>query len=153
MHKTTFNFKLSEKIKYSNKGSMVETDKLTLLCPSNKNRLDVLKLQHIVMTCFKDMQSTFKDMNAEQKASDTSNSDIGGDEIIGLMLMSDNLNIEELEETFKSLMFSGICKLDGEVNLTESLYENFSCNDTNSLMGEYISNFLLLSIISQQKKK
>jgi hypothetical protein len=66
--------------------------------------------------------------------------------------MSDNIKIEDVEKDFKILMTSGCCLIGGETELTLDKYDKLSITDTTNLMGEYLANFLLLSLLSPQKK-
>lgn len=69
------------------------------------------------------------------------------DEIITFLYAADEdvLDIEEFKKTFQELLFDGCCKIDNEVNLKGSYFDEIDSDDRDLLYGEYLVNFFLPS--------
>jgi hypothetical protein len=74
----------------------------------------------------------------------TEDSKIDGEAIMLMLTMSD-INVGELIDCFKQLLFSGICFVDGKEPFVAFHYEQMDMRDTEILLGEYIKHFLLPS--------
>lgn len=154
MSKKEFEFNLSEEISYAYKGDMKTTTLLVLKSPSSVQGKPARKLQQVIMRAFKENQASQKiDLpSSQQSVSEVSDETISGELLLGLIFMSDNIKIEDVEKDFRELMTSGCCLLGGETSLTSDKYNALSLTDTTDLMGEYLANFLLLSLLSPKKK-
>lgn len=58
-----------------------------------------------------------------------------------------------VKEYFRELLLNGVCFLDSDTQMTMPLFEQLSCDDTDRLFGEYVSNFLSQSLMRLQQKK
>jgi len=154
MSKKQFEFNLSEEISYAYKGDIKKTTLLVLKSPSSKQGVFARRLQQYIMRAFKENQETQKVeiATSQQTFLEVEEQDIPGDILLGLLFMSDKIKIEDVEKDFKNLMTSDCCLLGGETALTSDKYDSLSITDTTNLMGEYLANFLLLSLLSPQKK-
>jgi len=153
MSKKQFEFILSDEISYAYKGDMKKTTLLVLKSPASEQGFSARRLQQFIMRAFKENQAAQKIENtqSQQSAQEVSDQEIPGEILLGLLFMSDNIKIEDVEKEFKSLMTSGCCFLGGETPLTSEKYDKISIEDTTKLMGEYLANFLLLSLLSPKR--
>ena len=147
--KKEFTFLLEDEIQYSKDGEFVKTKKLLLIAPSNKQRRDVIRLQQSFMQAIKSSMNSFSDSKAKKT---TGNETLKGDEIIAMLLMSE-IDICAMLDSFRDLLLSGSCLLDGKVDFKEIHFDEISINDSQKLMGEFIANFLLPSVIQPAKVK
>ena len=56
-------------------------------------------------------------------------------------------------ETFRELLINEICYLPNAIKLTSPLFDKLSLDDTDTLLGEYLANFLLASQLKKLKGK
>ena len=71
---------------------------------------------------------------------------------MSLMLSSD-VDMVEYHKTFKELLIAeGVCKVENKQDLTNHLYEQLNPIDIDNLMGEYLANFILSSVLENLTK-
>jgi len=149
--KKEFEFILQEDLQYADgTGGFAKAKKMLLRAPSTKQKKYSIKLRQGFMQAVKSNVDTFSKSKNTAKTS-SSHEEMKGEEILGLMLMSD-VDMVGFCDTFKDLLIDGCCLVDGKIVLTLSLYEGLSDEETSRLMGEYIANFLIPSLMKQQKE-
>ena len=137
----TFEYTLSDPVKFHKGGSTEETTLLVFQAPSAKNRRKVSRLKQGFMQAVSSIKAEGTDAKKEGKAED-----IKPQEILSVLQMSD-IDYESYVETFFSLVTDGICKVDGsEVSLTGQMLDEVSCDDLDKIMGEYLVNFIIGSL-------
>ena len=63
-------------------------------------------------------------------------------EILTLLQMG-SIDYADYVDIFVNLLTSGICKVEGETEITSHMVEKISFEDLERLMGEYFVNFIL----------
>jgi hypothetical protein len=140
-----FEFKLSSPVSYHDGGEQVETCSLTLKAPSNKQRGYCAKLQQSFLKAVMGVQ---KENEGSKASSSKSNENISASDIYNLLLMSD-CDMSEILDTFENMILSGdVCLLDGKTEIKRNSWDKISVADTNKLFGEYMSHFLVSSLMS-----
>jgi hypothetical protein len=139
-------FTLSDPIKYQTGGEHVEGVKLELTAPAVKNRKRAAKLKQGFMRCINDLPSEAK--KSPEKKQDAK---LNPDEVLVILQMG-SIEYDEYIDIFVNLLSRGVCKIDGKEDLTELLAEKISFEDLERLMGEYIVNFILGSLMETAKK-
>lgn len=134
----TFEFTLSEPLKYHGGGENTESCKLELTAPSVKNRKKAAKLKQGFMRCINDLAS-------DSTANEDKDHKIKPEEILVLLQMG-SVEYDEYIEIFMGLITEGVCKIEGKVALTKDLAEEISFEAMERLMGEYLVNFILGSL-------
>ena len=154
MLKKEFDFVLQDTLIYSHDGKAGITAKRLLLRAPNTRLLSLAsKLSSTVMTALIKAREGFKDSDNTNKSQDAS--DIDGASIYMLISGSvDSKRMEEFINTFQELILAdNICLIDGKEPITSDLFNALDSRETLRLLGDYIANFLLPSIMSNTKKK
>lgn len=140
---------LSTPIKYSVSGGFEDANELILKAPSNKHRRQANELKQGFFQALKG--SADSSGNVETTA-DASDHETTGDEIVTALMMSD-IDYGKYVETFRELLLNDVCYVTDAVKLTNPLFDALSLDDTDTLLGEYLTNFLLASQLRKLKGK
>lgn len=135
----TFDFTLSEPVDYQTGGENTKASMLELTAPSVNNRKRVAKLKQGFMRVINDLPETAK------KEEKKDNEKVKPEEILTLIQMG-SIEYDEYIDIFVNLLTSGVCKIEGEVAMTQLIAEKISFEDMERLMGEYLVNFILVSL-------
>lgn len=145
MQKSEFEFILNgTSVKYHDAGQEVFAKSLTLYAPSMLTLKYSFKLKQELMRAMADlMEKTFKkDAKKQEVAKESSSEDLI------TMLMMSRIDLVEYSEDFKSLLLAdGICLVDGKVKILPTHINQLSIDDFSRLMGEYILNFFMPSLM------
>ena len=137
----TFDFTLSEPIDYQAKGENTKASLLELSAPAVNNRKKVAKLKQGFMRVINGL----KNPDAKGAEGKKSNEKVKPEEILALIQMG-AIEYDEYMDIFVSLLVSGICKVEGEVDITQHMVDKISFEDMERLMGEYLINFIIGSL-------
>lgn len=153
--KSHFNFRLEQPIKYHKSGEVVETFELVLRAPSKKTRKPAIKLKKGFFSALNYHQQN-SDVTEEQKAaakkSLKEDDNMSGQEVMMMLYMSD-VDMEKIDDAFTSLLLSpGICKIDDEIDLTDAILDTMSDEDLDRLLGDYLANFFIGSIMQKMNE-
>lgn len=141
-----FDYPLTTGIDYAKGGEQVEGVFIKLIPPSSK------QLTHCAML----KQSFIRAITEQAKdaaESDKSESDveISGQDIIYLLYGSASVDMGKILLSAIELFKSGVALIDGEVKLTKPLLDEMSNDDLEGMLGEYLANFILKSVLSMKK--
>lgn len=147
MVKDEFEFELTKPIEYHHSGNL-ETGRLLILkAPSQRNAKERTKLQQGFFRAITSVQNTGGD---DKKATD--NVEIKGSDIVAIMLSS-SVDMVAFLEDFRRLLTSGVCLIEGRETLTAALYDKLDPDDVDSILGEYLGNFILSSRLKTLQRK
>ena len=135
--KGSFDFQLSEPIKYQSKGANEESKNITLYAPSVKSRKHCAKIRQLF---FRSVQSLQK--NNTQSQSTSNEGEIKGKEIV-MMFLSSDIDMNEIYESFEQILINGHCKINNEQSIVKSHFDQFDLDDIDKILGEYMELFLL----------
>jgi hypothetical protein len=145
--KTEFNYELTTKFKYHFKGEVVEASFIALTAPSSKN----------IENCAPIKQSFFQAIGEQSKntndRSEPTDEDIDGDSIMMLIQMSKTVNMSSVLMHARELFSSGVALIDGETKLTKPLIDLMSIDDFEGITGQYLANFILVSVLNKLNAK
>jgi hypothetical protein len=148
--KSEFIFQLSTPIYYQEDGdARVEARELTLKAPSNKQRRESAELKQGFMRTLKAMANDSGDVEVDANAKGADKKETGSDEILSIMMMSKEVDFVDYQESFRKLLLNDIAWITEKQRLTSPLYDTLSDEDTDRLLGEYLSTFLLSSLMSK----
>lgn len=155
MLKKEFEFVLQDTLIYSHDGKAgITAKKLLLRAPSTRLLSLASKLSSIVMAALMKARENYKGED-NSKTNTEQGSDIDGQSIY--MLVSGSIESKQMSvfiDTFQDLILSeNICLVDGKEQLTLDLFNSLDSRETLRLLGDYIANFLLPSIMNNSKKK
>jgi len=170
-------FNLKKAITFHKDGASQETKKLFLRAPSNSQKRQSRVLKQIFTRALNGMtqgrgdgatqEETRKEFDVdrlkaafieaetpakEQKkilkaVESTEEKDaMDGKQIIMMLLMSD-VDYNDAFPHLKKLLTGGACEIDEGVPLTAFHYDQIDIDDEDKLLGEYLHNFLLTSLI------
>lgn len=140
---------LTTPLKYSADGGFKDANELILKAPSNKHRRQANELKQGFFQALKGSADT---SGAVETTADASDHETTGDEIIAALMMSD-IDYCKYVETFRELLLNDVCYVTDDVKLTNPLFDKLSLDDTDTLLGEYLTNFLLASQLRKLKGK
>jgi hypothetical protein len=155
MLKKEFEFILQDTLIYSHEGKAgITAKRLLLRAPTTKLLSLASKLSSTVMSALIKAREMYKDKEGDGKGS-AQGGDVDGDTIY--MLISGSIDTKQMSdfiETFQELILStNICLVDGKEPLTLDLFNSLDSRETLRLVGDYIANFLLPSIMGNSKKR
>jgi hypothetical protein len=157
--KVSFDYELINEFDYfdDNTKDVEKAKSLKFMAPTSRQLGICLKLKQAFMCAIKETTKDLKD----KKPSTHQNSEetITGPDIENLFLMSSEIDLEEIHLLFKKLIVSsndkstyrGVCIVEGKTLLTEALYNEICTDDIETMLGEYIANFLLPSALKKKK--
>lgn len=140
--KSEFIFELTQELGYQQGGEHLTTKTLILKAPSNKVRRQCANLK----------QGFFRAINSLSKGSEGSKEDgkekdegsIDGKAVLTAIMASD-VSLADYQEDFKSMLLGGVCWIVDDIKMTDPIFNEMLDMETERLMGEYITNFLLTS--------
>lgn len=142
-YKSEFIFQLTTPIFYQEGGdARVPTNEIILKAPSNKQRRETAKLKQGFFRAMKELQS--ENNNNEDVKKEGKEEQFGGTQMLSIIMMS-KVDLVEYQETFRQLLLNNIAFVKEGQKLTSHAYDDISGEDSDNMMGEYISNFLLSS--------
>lgn len=152
---TEFDFVLKDPIQFDNQGKIETGNALVLKAPSNAQRRWTTQIKAAFMGAVAEQQRNapadmISNAKAQAQASGKdANASMTGGEIMAVIYSSSG-DIEKVESAFKSLILSqGICMIEGKQALTNILFDKISDRDMDRLMGDYLANFFIGSLIGQ----
>jgi hypothetical protein len=143
MIKTEFEYELKTPLNINNEDVRV----LTFHAPTSENRGPVSAIKSLFMSSMRSMMKDNKSDDDEKETAQKSDSEINAD-AIAIMLSSsgDKTLLGQCMDLFEGLIVSkGVCALENGTPLSRMYIKQISYDDFESMMGEYIKNFLLPS--------
>lgn len=139
-------FELSSPIEYHDAGEKAEGRILTFSAPTAKQNKYRVQLQQSFFKAVSSLNS-----GGEQAQQEGGSAEPTGSEVLMLMLSSD-VDMCAVHETFKKMVCSRVCMVEDSTPLTEHLYDQISADDIDSILGEYLANFILRSALQRLAK-
>lgn len=141
---------------YILKDPVLNIKKLTCFEPTAVHRSLVCRLKKMLVNATMGAQEKAKEFQdpKNKQAQNQENSEFTPELILQMLEMSpgqDEDFLTRFYDHFSALLLSSnICKMDNEKGLDDATYGRMSMRDIDKIMGEYIVNFLMPSIISQE---
>jgi len=148
-----FEFRLETPIEYAADGEVRQGALLYMKAPSNKQRFNRAKLKQSFFAALQGMSGEAKTESANAEAVALSEEEFA-EYVLHLLYSSKAVNICECLDEFKQIITShGICRVEGEADLTGVLFDRIDAEDCDKLLGAYIANFILASFYKKHLKK
>lgn len=128
---------LSQPLEYSSKGQAMEAKSITLYAPTRKAFKHNAKLKQLTMQAMASMAES-----RTASTADSSENELRGKDLMTMLYASD-IDIDELSNTFQTIVTNSSAAKIGDETITEHLLDKLSMDDYDNLMGEYIVTFLL----------
>jgi len=152
MQKSEIEYCLKSPIKYAGDGGQIDGYKLILKAPSGKNIYHRALLKQQLMIAFQWMESqkpkSAPDANATAKPdAKLTEDDIkdAGDALALAIYAAPGVDINRVLGEFAQLLIEGACSVEGEKDLTRSLFEKITLDDVDAMLGQYLANFIMPS--------
>ncbi len=148
---------MKDKITYELKAGFTYGDKdgnqqtasfIELAAPTSRNMTECAELkQSFYRALPDDKDATDEDREGKEIG------DIKGADVIGLILRSKDVKLITVLLHAKALFTSGIAKVDGETKMTKPLCDKMNNEDFEDMVGEYLVNFILASMLQKMKNQ
>lgn len=138
----------SGELEYGRGGDLTSSGFITLTAPTSKNLVECAQLKQAF---FRALNSQRGESEAEKKEDDP-DVEINGELVMNMIAMSSDTELAEVLLTAKKLLTSGVAKVGGEEKLTVPLIDQLSLEDLEGLVGTYLVNFILASVLETLKK-
>lgn len=135
----TFTFDLTEPIEYSHKGELVQGTSITLYAPKPAQRKKAMKLKQVFF------QSLPKSDGSERKTNEKE-SEIDGNMVLFIVAQSD-ADYADFIETGRSLLCDRNAKINDEEYLTTVTVDKLDLDDMETMIGQYVANFIVKSAL------
>lgn len=146
MSEKEIKIELKTNLPYAYKGEKLEGTFITLIAPAYKQFEYCVPLKQMVFRVMAKMaDSSDGDTNDETD----SESALKGRDLISMMYQSDEDMIKFLLYG-ERLLLSGIAQVEGCEKLTTPLRKSMDSEDFENVLGEYIVNFILASVLSRR---
>lgn len=146
MVKSEFIYELKTKFEYAYKGNQQEAQFITFKAPTLKNRESCAKIRQIFTKVFMEGAEKYRNSQRQEPAAETKEADLTGQDYIHALYASDQ-SAPEVLDLFVNILKSDRALIDGETRFTDSLLEKLSIEEIEEMTGEYVSNFILASLL------
>jgi hypothetical protein len=158
--KNSFEYSLISPFKYDTPTeAQLTTSKLMFMAPSNNQIMQCSKLKQLYNKALLDFQLKIVSATAgkeikQQDESENEEQDNPAESIVSVFYSS-GADMGEVFQVFKDLICDRrICFLDGgKEELSKSLFDKLSFEDSERCLGEYLHHFLLTSQMKNKKSK
>ena len=147
---TEFDFVLTQKFSYAHQGQQPSATFVTLKAPTSRN----LKECAFLKQAFGRAQAALQDRAAMQSAitegrEASEDTKIEGDDVILMLAASTAVEYGDVLDVAKKLFSSGVAQIEGETKLTSPLIDSMSVEDFEGMLGQYLVNFTLASLLAK----
>lgn len=159
MQKTEFEFTLNNPFTFAAGGNQETAQKLILSAPNNRNAHRVRLQQAFI----KAIKNTDKSLSEADKAAARAERDArgGADEdpdgmSIYMMLLASDMDMSVYHGYFRDLICDDnnpCCSIEGLQKMKYATFDKMSADDTDRLLGEYMANFIVASVMQKPEKK
>lgn len=145
---------LKDKIMYHYKGEETEASFVTILKPTAKH----ISLVSVLKQAFQVAAMSINDGKDKEEKDDKDDKDddsvISPSDAVALVYAGGkNISIKEVMLTAKELLTSGLVLVEGEEKLTKPLCDKLSQDDFEEILGSFLVNFIVKSLLTGRKKK
>jgi TusA-related sulfurtransferase len=141
------NYTLKKSIQCQIQGENLDCNNLVCHAPTYNVRRQCQKIKQIFFEIIKSNQEKLdkKKEGSETKVkTDDNDSKIEASDILNLFYTSD-IDISKAMDEFENLITSGLCKVEGQIQLNKNLLNKMALQDIENLFGEYVAFFLIES--------
>lgn len=145
-------YELIDGFEYTNGKEVVTAQFITLTAPSKKNMEHFVPIKQAVTAAIHEISEKSTSATVEEKEdSGEDEQSFSGDQIMGAMYAWSG-NLYKVFLHAEQLFKNNTALVDGETKLIPALQDKMSTEDSEGLLGEYIANFIVPSLINGQTK-
>ena len=139
----SFDYALKQPLKYATAGDTTEAVSITCTAPTSKH----LSLCAVLRQEFTRAVQAFANQSQAATGEADESVEISGKEIMMMLYASTDCDIDKVIASAKELLTSGLAMVDGCEKLTKPLFDKLSIEDAEALIGDYLGNFILSSLL------
>lgn len=144
MKEQTLVFNLSEALEYAKAGSTETTFSLEIVPPAPNHHGVVMSLAQKVMRAMFDARKLTADTEpGENNGADEPDADAKmTPEFVRMMLLGSSIPFDDFLVPFFKIL-EKTCTMDGELQITQAIWDRLPIKDKNNLLFEYVANFII----------
>ncbi len=147
--KTEHDFYLLTPLSYSSGSSQQDATFIRLFAPSSRVSRECSALKQAFLRAVPKEASVSASVAT---VPDDSADSLDGSDVIQILALSSVVDLPDVLEVGRRLLLSpNIAKVEGETKLTNALMERLDQEDFENMIGEYMVNFTLVSVLSKTK--
>lgn len=141
-------FPLTKAFDYSLKGQTESATFIRLVAPSAKQLKHCTELKQAFYRAMSGIQEKGSDRKEQPEPTDGK---LEGKDIIRMLYISEKVEMSSILVSAIELFASGVAVVDGEekAKLTKPLIQEMSADDLENMLGEYLANFILRSLLTE----
>lgn len=145
-------YQLKTPLNYHSRGEEVEASFITLFAPSYKHMDKTVPLKQ----AFYRAAAAIEGGTVEQESTDTDTPDndagLTPDMAVAMLYQSNEDMVKIFLYAAELFKAPGIAKIEGSEKMTGAIIEKLSQDDLENMLGTYLVNFILASVLNGQKK-
>ena len=143
-------FELNEPVEFTAEGSPVSCSTVTVKAPAPKQRQrDLWLKQQFLLALPKGKEA--EEAAARQKAAGKKDDDVDNEDVMLMLGSCPEVNLAEFFENAKQVLCHGVAFLGAEPMTTE-IFDRLDFDEAQDLVGAYMINFTIRSVLASQKK-
>lgn len=143
-----FDYPLTKPIPYASGGGSEEVGTfIKLSAPSSKQLTHCAQLKQAFVRAVTEQVKN----NPNAKEDSGPGKEIKGEDIVYLLYGSESADMAKILLSAVELFASGVAQVEGEVKLTKPLIADMSNDDLEGMLGAYMANFILRSVLNKTK--
>lgn len=139
-------FPLTTSFDYSKGGEQINAEFIACSAPNSNYMKECAALKQAFFRALPEGESSGEEANPDDL-------DMAGADVMMMIAQSTKVELSDVLEIGRKLLGSGLCQVDGEQKLVDSMIKKMSMDDFESLVGEYLVNFILASSLERMKDK
>lgn len=151
-YKTEIVVPITKPIDFHKDGAVEQSYEITLKAPSNRIGRQCNQLKQGFMRAIKGLADASGAVETGVPA-EKEEKEMQPDEVVQVLQMSEKVDYADYVDIFKSLITNGIAFVGGDVKVNIPMFDSLTPDDTDKLLGEYLTNFLLISQLRKLKGK
>lgn len=151
MLKKQFEFIPSDEVRYSQNGEFVVAKKLLMSAPSGAQARKAAKLEQCYGCAVNDQQQAvlkigIQNLEKLQQEAKKHKKESAPDvltcaQVLDSLRSANTTSISDALDAFGELVISGVCLIDGKIEMQTTHFNELSYSEQKRLLGEYVANF------------
>jgi hypothetical protein len=142
-----FRYTLTTSFQYAYEGEALDATYLMVSAPKSKHSKPCAQLKQGFLRALADAEGGGDDAKAAGPP------ELTGELVIMMLGMSKNVELADMLEVGRTLFTSGLVMVDGVTKLSKSLADEMTQEDWEALLGDFMANFTVRSVLSMMTTK
>ena len=149
MSQPEIKYVLTTPFTYSHKGGLQEASFVELTSPTSRHSKECGALKQ----AFFRAQNSLQVSKGARQGVEIPDEKINGEDVVMMLAASKDVDLPEVFDVARKLFTGGVALLDGETKLTVGVIDRMSQDDFEAMLGEYLVNFTLASLLEKMNEK